>query len=135
MERESLKNILADHQLKSSEQRLMILKYLGHAEFHPTADEIFRALNQEKPVLSRATVYNTLNSFVERGVIQALDLRDNETRFDFKMEPHGHFSCNICGGIYNIDLPDSLLALDIPGFTIEEQSVNLRGICPNCRDK
>lgn len=135
MDRHALKKILADHQLKSSEQRLMILEYLSHAEFHPTADEIFRAMNREKPVLSRATVYNTLNSFVEKGVIQALDLRDNETRYDFKTEAHGHFRCNRCGSIYNIDLPISLTELDLPGFTIEEQSFNFRGICPSCQDK
>ncbi len=135
MDRGALKQILTEHQLKSSEQRLMILEYIGHAEFHPTADEIFQAINKEKPLLSRATVYNTLKSFVEKGVIQALDLRDHETRYDFKTEAHGHFRCNICGSIYNVDLPDSLLELDLPGFTIEEHAINFRGICPACQSK
>ncbi len=135
MDRDEMKRILADHGLKVSEQRLMILDFLIGTQRHPTADEIFRTLNQSFPHLSRATVYNTLNSFVDKGVIHALELRDNETRYDAAIHEHGHFRCKLCEKIYNFDINDDLLKLELPGFLIEDHSVTLRGVCPACTKK
>lgn len=134
MDRSQIKQILGEHGLKVSEQRIMILNFLYASQTHPTADEIFRALNQSDPILSRATVYNTLNSFVETGVINALEMRNNETRYDATLREHGHFRCNLCGQIYNFDINEELLVMNLPGFIIEDHSVTFRGICPKCAD-
>lgn len=133
LDKDALKKILSNHGLKVSEQRIQILDFLNKVESHPTADEIFKSLNREDPVLSRATVYNTLHSFVDKGVISALDLRDNETRYDLITHEHGHFRCNVCGTIYNVEFDQNSLKMDLPGFQIDELSVTMRGVCPNCR--
>ena len=133
LNKEALRKILTSHGLKVSEQRIQILDYLNRMESHPTADEIFQSLNNEDPVLSRATVYNTLHSFVEKGVILALDLRDHETRYDLITHEHGHFRCNVCGTIYNVEFHPDSLKMDLPGFQIEALSVTMRGICPSCQ--
>lgn len=135
LDKDALKKILTDHGLKISEQRIQILDFLSNVESHPTADEIFKALNGDFPILSRATVYNTLHSFVTKGVITALDIRDNETRYDLISHEHGHFRCNLCGTIYNIELQPESLHLELPGFKIDGMSVTMRGICPNCQNK
>lgn len=135
MDREALKKNLADHGLKVSRQRLQILDFLVHTESHPTADEIFRKLNQDNPVLSRATVYNTLNTFVETGVIHALDLRDSETRYDASLHDHGHFRCKVCQKLFNFEISEDLLKHELPGYRIEEHHVTLRGVCPACLKK
>lgn len=135
LDKDALKKILSEHGLKASEQRIQILDFLNKAESHPTADEIFRSLNPEDPVLSRATVYNTLNRFVEKGVISALDLSGHETRYDLITHEHGHFRCKICGTIYNFELDPHQLSMELPGFTVEGLSVTLRGICPDCQAK
>ncbi len=132
MERNQIKQILAEHGLKVSEQRIMILDFLCRTQSHPTADEIFQTLNQSDPILSRATVYNTLNTFVETGVIHALEMRDNETRYDAALHEHGHFRCNHCKKIYNFEINQDLLEMELPGFIIEDHSVTFRGICPDC---
>lgn len=132
MERDAIKQILADHNLKLSEQRIQILGFLLSTESHPTADDIYRHLNKADPILSRATVYNTLKSFLDTGVIRALELRDNETRYDAAIHEHGHFRCRICGRIENFDVNESLLALELPGHVIEGHSLTLRGVCPLC---
>ena len=133
LNKEALRKILTSHGLKVSEQRIQILDYLNRMESHPTADEIFQSLNNEDPVLSRATVYNTLHSFVEKGVILALDLRDHETRYDLITHEHGHFRCNVCGTIYNVEFHPDSLKMDLPGFQIEALSVTMRVICPSCQ--
>ena len=132
MERNQIKQILAEHGLKVSEQRIMILDFLCRTQSHPTADEIFQTLNQSDPILSRATVYNTLNTFVETGVIHALEMRDNETRYDAALQEHGHFRCNHCKKIYNFEINQDLLEMELPGFIIDDHSVTFRGICPDC---
>lgn len=130
--KDTLKQLLTEHGLKVSEQRIQILDFLSRNEAHPTADEIFRALNRENPVLSRATVYNTLHSFVEKGVLTALDIRDHETRYDFNTHEHGHFRCKVCGSIYNIELDPAALKMQLGGFVVDGLSVTLRGTCPAC---
>lgn len=132
MERNQIKQILGQHGLKVSEQRIMILDFLYETQTHPTADEIFQTLNQSDPILSRATVYNTLKTFVETGVIQALEMRDNETRYDAALHEHGHFRCKHCKKIYNVAINPNLLEMELPGFIIEDHSVTLRGVCPDC---
>lgn len=132
MERNQIKQILGQHGLKVSEQRIMILDFLYETQTHPTADEIFQTLNQSDPILSRATVYNTLKTFVETGVIQALEMRDNETRYDAALHEHGHFRCKHCKKIYNVAIKPDLLEMELPGFIIEDHSVTLRGVCPDC---
>lgn len=132
MERDSIKQILADHNLKLSEQRIQILGFMLSTESHPTADDIYRHLTTADPILSRATVYNTLKSFLDTGVIRALELRDNETRYDATVDEHGHFRCRICDRIENFDVGESLFSLELPGHLIEGHSLTLRGICPQC---
>ena len=55
--------------LRPSMQRLAIYKYMATHPTHPTADEIFEALREVIPTLSKTTVYNTLKLFVEHGVV------------------------------------------------------------------
>lgn len=133
MDQQQIRKILAEHGLKASQQRILILEYLLDTQSHPTADEIFRTLNASDPVLSMATVYNTLNSFADTGVINALDLKDSETRYDAAQDDHGHFICNACGRIYNVPIKAELLTMELPGYEIEGRALTLRGLCPACR--
>ena len=61
-------NYLKDHDIKPSYQRMKIFQYLLDNHVHPTVDTIYKALCPEIPTLSKTTVYNTLNLFVEKKV-------------------------------------------------------------------
>ena len=56
---------LIAHHITPSQPRLLILKYLIENQCHPTVEQIFNALRPEILSLSKATVYNTLNAFIE----------------------------------------------------------------------
>lgn len=135
MKEETLKNILASHGLKVSKQRLMILQLLTSTDTHPTADEIYRKINAVSPVTSRATVYNTIHRLIQEGVLTSLDFGDNQSRYDFAEEPHGHFICKRCQTIYNVPMMKAYDAKDLPGFKVEDESLTLQGICPTCLSK
>lgn len=135
MHQEELKRILSHHGLKISNQRLEILDLLTSTDMHPTADEVYRAINVGTAVTSRATVYNTLHKLTEKGVLISLDFGDNQTRYDVSNHPHGHFVCNQCQMIYNIPLPEDLPTIHPPGFVVDSQDLTLRGTCPKCLKK
>ena len=124
---------LLKRNITPSHQRVMILKYLVENQCHPTVDEIFNALRSSIPTLSKTTVYNTLNLFIETRLIRVLSVEENETRYDIVMENHGHFKCSSCGSIYNFAVNiDRYVSEDLHGFQITERNVYFHGVCPSC---
>ncbi len=133
---EEIKNFLRRKGLQPSFQRVKILEFLDIHRTHPTADEIFKSLVRTVPTISKATVYNTLRSFVEKGIIQELTIEENELRYDINTQPHAHFKCRVCGKIYDLPLEDcESLLLKGTGFRVEKIDVYLKGICPICAKK
>lgn len=63
--------LLREHQVRVTPQRQIILKYLVAHHNHPSVETLFHALEDELPNLSMATVYNTLNLFVDLGIVIA----------------------------------------------------------------
>ena len=85
-------NYLKNHDIKPSYQRMKIFQYLLNHHTHPTVDDIFRNLSTEIPTLSKTTVYNTLNIFVDSRIVNEVIIEDNEVRYDVVMDTHGHFN-------------------------------------------
>lgn len=71
-------------------QRIEIACVLFEAGGHFTAEEVFSVLNQQQAGVSRATVYNTLNLFAERGLVKQLELGRGCIQYDTNMAPHHH---------------------------------------------
>ncbi|NQT65846.1 MAG: transcriptional repressor [FCB group bacterium] len=129
----SIIEVLKEHDIAPSMQRIKILEYLQNYKTHPTADMIYQALADEMPILSKTTVYNTLKTFTEKGVLVALSLFENEVRYEYNTDPHIHFKCTKCDKIYDLDKSydhynDGL----IDGHKVIEHHVNLKGVCKNC---
>ena len=83
--------LLRDKGIRPTQQRLAIYRYLYEHRTHPPADEVFRALREQYPTLSLMTVYNTLHSFEQAGLIRTLTIRAGEQRFDADTAQHGHY--------------------------------------------
>jgi Fur family peroxide stress response transcriptional regulator len=125
--------ILQKNNIKPSYARIRIFEYLTVKNSHPTVDEIYNALAKDIPTLSKTTVYNTLDLFIEKGLARIINIEENETRYDAIMSNHGHFKCESCGKIYdfNVDI-DSLKSADLNNFKINDKNVYFKGICPRC---
>jgi Fe2+ or Zn2+ uptake regulation protein len=129
------KELLKEHGIPPSLQRIKILEYLHDFNTHPTADVIYQALMNEMPTLSKTTVYNTLKAFAEKGVIVELSLFENEVRYEYNTTPHIHFKCIKCNIIYDISESfECLKNKEIEGHKVLEHHIYLKGICKNCRD-
>ncbi|MEA3317782.1 MAG: Fur family transcriptional regulator [Bacteroidota bacterium] len=132
---EKIDEYLIENKIKPSFQRIKIFDYLIKNRNHPTVDIIHKGLINEIPTLSKTTVYNTLKLFSKKGIILIINIEDNESRFDAKISNHGHFKCIKCGKIYDFELDkDKLDFPNLKNFSIEEQHIYLKGICPNCKE-
>jgi Fe2+ or Zn2+ uptake regulation protein len=88
--------------LKITPQRVVITDCLVHTESHPTADEVYEAVKDRLPACSKATIYNTLNTLAEAGVLHAVSTEPGKVRYDANMHPHHHFVDTRTGAIYDI---------------------------------
>ncbi len=105
----SVEDILIEHGVKPTPQRVVIAKFMLETHSHPTADEVLQAVENELPVaLSRATVYNTLNTLVAAGVIREVVTEADRTRYDANMTEHHHFVDVKSGKI--LDIPADRIA-------------------------
>lgn len=130
---ENIGEYLKKNGIKPSIQRIKIFEYLLGHHTHPTVDDIFQSLSAEIPTLSKTTVYNTLNIFVENHIVHEVIIEENEVRYDVETGTHGHFKCKVCGDIIDFDVDLSKLDLQKLGnVEIEETHFYLKGTCAKC---
>jgi Fur family peroxide stress response transcriptional regulator len=76
--------------LKVTSQRIAVYQALLAHHGHPTAEAIYDAIKGNIPGLSLGTVYKTLDTFIESGLVQRVATGDDVLRFDAKIHPHHH---------------------------------------------
>lgn len=128
--------ILADNNIRPSSQRVLMLKYLEENHIHPTADKIYIDLSKNLPTISKATVYNNLKLFLNRGLIKEINFDNSEVHYDTILDDHAHFVCKACGKIEDIairslDLDTSALA----EYSVDSKDIYLKGLCKDCLEE
>lgn len=120
---------LERHDIRASAQRLAIARYVLATEDHPSADEVWKAVTPDFPMVSRATVYNTLQLFTEKGLLRQLVLAEGCVVYDPKVEPHHHFVDDETGAIE--DIPWTALRVgkvdELEGVDVRDYMVVVRG--------
>lgn len=120
---------LRDRGIQPTAQRVAIAEFVLATDRHPSADAVLREVRARFPYISRATVYNTLRLFVERGLLRQLVLTEGHTVFDPRTDPHHHFVDEATGEI--VDVPWEALAVErrdpLPEFEVRDYQVVLRG--------
>jgi Fur family peroxide stress response transcriptional regulator len=130
---EYITNKLKNKNIRLSHQRLKVLEYMDQHRIHPTVEQIYHGLRDEIPTLSKTTIYNTLKTLMEAGLVKSIAIDDNETRYDIRTDSHGHFKCLTCENIYDFEVNmDSIKIEDLNGFRIYARDMYFSGICPKC---
>lgn len=102
---------------------------------HPTAEEVFIRAKQAVPDISLATVYNCLDALVKSRLVRLVNLDRGATRFCPNMEEHGHFVCESCGSVFDIEIaPENAGAkVQVPsGFKVNHYEIAIHGECAAC---
>jgi Fe2+ or Zn2+ uptake regulation protein len=130
---ENISEYLKTNGIKPSYQRIRIFEYLMRTKAHPTVDTIYRALVPEIPTLSKTTVYNTLNLFVENRIAYLISIEENEARYDADTSMHGHFKCVSCQRVFDFEVEADHLRFDGPeGSVVREKHIYYKGLCSEC---
>jgi len=93
--RERVAEILRQHEINPTHQRIEIAYALFSRGEHLSADQILAIVNDRHLEASKATVYNTLNLFLEKKLIREVIVDPNKVFYDPNTEPHHH--------LYNVD--------------------------------
>ena len=124
-----LTTLLREHGIQPSAQRLAVAGYVLTTSDHPSAEQVFSRVKKSLPMLSRATVYNTLNLFTHKGLLRELVLAEGSVVFDAKVDRHHHFIDDETGRIH--DIPWERLQVDdveaLGDYEVREYQVVLRG--------
>jgi Fur family transcriptional regulator, iron response regulator len=123
------RTVLKDHGIQPTAQRLAIAEAVLDNSQHPTADEILAEAQKRCSIVSRATVYNTLHLFVEKGLLRTQLLKEGTVVFDPNLQKHHHFIDEESGTI--IDIPWDWLSVEgrqkLRDYDIRDYQVILRG--------
>jgi Fur family peroxide stress response transcriptional regulator len=122
-------SILRQCNIQPTPQRIAVVEYVLKSKIHPSADDVINNARKKCPTVSRATVYNTLNLLVEKGLIGMQTIQGGAVIFDPNVEKHHHFIDNDTGDIY--DIPWDQLEVKgkekLKDFEILEFQVIMRG--------
>jgi Fe2+ or Zn2+ uptake regulation protein len=115
--------------VQPSAQRVAVAEYVLFTDEHPSADEAWGRVKRTFPMISRATVYNTLNLFVKKGLLRELVLAEGRVVFDPKTDRHHHFIDDVTGAIHDIAWEAIKVSNveSLKGYGVREYQVVVRG--------
>jgi len=119
--REALVEALRRRDIKPTRQRIEIAYALFSQGAHLSADQVMVRVNERRPATSKATVYNTLNLFVEKKLIREVIVDPNKVFYDPNTEPHHH--------LYNVDTGE-LIDVDATDITVSRLPPLPAGLVP-----
>jgi len=134
MDAKAIKRSFDGSGLRCTPQRYAVMAFLMEHNSHPTATEIFEAVNRVDPRSSRATTYNNLRDLVQAGLVREVAVEGRAARFDAKGMQHHHFICDRCGTVedlkwYEVPRPASR---SFGKRRFRECELIFRGLCAKC---
>lgn len=129
---------LSEQGYRLTPQRMAVLRILATSQEHLNVEEIFARVQQEFPMTSLATIYNTVTMLKDMGEVLELSFGNGGNRYDGNNPtPHPHLICERCETVIDPDLPnlDGLAkqVSRLTGYQITSQRLDFFGICPQCQ--
>lgn len=136
---EQLKQLCNEAGIKLTHQRLEIFRELLSVSDHPSAERIYKRLHQKLPTIAIDTVYRTLATFDELGLVKKLHIMNERTLFDTNLNIHHHFICTRCKEVKDIywsDFDNTTLPGVVEGMgKVQSRHLEIHGICNSCLGK
>ena len=133
-----LDNYLEKNNHRKTPERYTILKAVYTFEGHFTLDELGTKLTEDyKFPVSRATLYNTLNLFMELRLVTRHRFQ-GATKYEacYADDSHCHQICTVCGKVTEVRAPEINSAIDklkLKRFSKDGFTLYIYGICANCQ--
>ena len=107
-----IKDRISESGLKVTHQRIVILDAVLQMNNHPTVEHIYENIKDANPSISLGTVYKTMETFVNNGLLSKVSTNEGQMRYDPKLDSHGHIYCTNTSEIidyYDDELNDMIL--------------------------
>ncbi len=140
---ERIGDFLRARGLRRMASRIQVLAVLEPVNGHLPVAEIDKRVRASLPPGTQApdvaTIYRTVTTLVDQGVLHALALDGGVTTYGMATAPHHHAVCTKCGSIIEVPARQLSSALEhaIAGSSFalsEEAGLTLHGLCPQCQD-
>ena len=129
---------LKDSNLKVTPQRIAVLEALNNLKEHPTADKIKEYVVKYHPNIAVGTIYKTLETFVEKGLVKKVKTEKDVMRYDAILDNHHHLYCEDTERIedfFDDDLNNMLEKYfekkKIPNFKVKDIKLQIIGTFNN----
>lgn len=105
--KQEISNFLMEKNISPTSQRVEMLHKLMKKKQHLSPEVVYQLVNDEFPKVSRATVYNNLNLFIESGIVKKLAFGTISTVFDTNSSPHFHLHENDTDELTDLSVEDT----------------------------
>ena len=130
--------VFKEKKLKLTPQRIAVYNYLKSTREHPSAETIHKALKEDYPTMSLATVYKTLKVLVEVGLVQEINVGEGNFRYDGITTAHPHIHCINCSKVDDlegINFDDlNLKVKSNTDYEILSNKIYFYGLCSECKE-
>jgi Fe2+ or Zn2+ uptake regulation protein len=122
--------------LAVTHQRTVIYQELAQSVEHPSPELIFERVGRQIPAISLGTIYKSIRTFAEIGLIHEVNPFTESQRWDANLEPHHHLICTRCKSV--TDIPHDAVApvefrSPLPNeFKVQRLSLEVLGLCAGC---
>ena len=128
------------HGLPVTVQRRRIFEALMGRTDHPTPDQVYAAVKDTLPGVSRTTVYRVLDALVRAGVLAKASSPGAAKRVDPRTNRHHHLVCQRCDSLFDVDEEAVAHRVRPPdvrrrGFAIHGYSIYFTGLCAACQEQ
>ena len=103
MEKQSIIDMLEDHDIQPTQQRIEIAQILFAQDQHLSAEQVLNAVNQLGATVSKATIYNTLGLFADKGLVRQVIVDPSRVFYDSNTSEHHHLYNSDTGMLMDID--------------------------------
>lgn len=130
----NIRDILAENGLKVTPQRVAVYEAISKMHNHPTADNVIDFIKRKYPNIAIGTVYNTLETFAQKGIINRIKTNGDVMRYDAMLQRHHHLysaDSRRIEDFYDEELNNYITEFmkqkKIPNFTIEDVNIQIVG--------
>jgi Fur family peroxide stress response transcriptional regulator len=131
---EEIRDKLIAAGIKATQQRIVIYEALSLTKKHPRAEDLYEKIRLNNPSISLATVYKTLELFVQHDLVHKVKTQQDSVRYDFNTSKHSHIYCTTTNQIIDFDdeklqqmLEQYLKSKRIANFKVSDIQVQING--------
>ena len=98
----AFRHLCRQHGIAATHQRQAVYECVMESNDHPTPELLHERVRRRIPMISLATIYKCVHTFMRIGLWKEASLHHGPVRVDPNLRPHHHLVCRMCGSMTDI---------------------------------